>query len=330
MIRNFMVMAVALQAGARAATPLQQDGVEVLRSVLDPGAVDKLRDAYAHTHHHPPLAEAWLGQNIPHDMLWLENDMIWDAWTRGPVVSRVAHAAGAARVALLTDFFLRVAAGRRPVAVGQWHVDSTSFDIVDAPTEGVTAWIPLQDIDAARDGGSLCTVNRTAPLSPECTTPHGGTFPPQCNAEFRRYQDVRSWKKGDVLLFTSNTVHRTQPMAGGHHAARTVLVGRFLLGKPRFRAPRSLAWFTQRKNLCNHGLRPGDPMVSHCFPQVHPATPPAHRYMRRTRRTRAPHAGERLWALLRRMASLFLAPALRGGAGDTQPAPWTASLWAWR
>ena len=99
----------------------------------------------------------------------------------------------------------------------------------------------------------------------------------------------------DMLLFTARTVHRSQPIAGG---ARTALVGRFLLDAPRFRGVSLDTRTVQRKNLCNHGLRSGDPVNSSCFPQLYPWVPPMHRYRRRTRRTRVPSAWSWLWANL--------------------------------
>ena len=82
-----------------------------------------------------------------------------------------------------------------------------------------------------------------------------------------------------MLLFTARTVHRSQPIAGG---ARTALDTRAV----------------QRKDLCNHGLRSGDPGNSPCFPQLYPWVPPMHRYRRRARRARVPSAWSWLWANL--------------------------------
>ena len=171
----------------------------------------------------------------------------------------------------------------RPYVVGQWHVDTTSFDIVDTPAAGVSVWIPLQDVDAAGAGGSLYTVNKTSPISPLCSVAYNGMFPPECDAEFWQHRNVHSWRKGDMLFFTARTIHRSQPIAGG---TRTALVGRFLLDAPRFRGVSLHTRVVQRKNLCNHGLQQGDPVNSSCFPQLYPWVPPMHRYRRRTRRTR--------------------------------------------
>ena len=291
-----LLLSLSLCTGAShsaAAAPLARRGFVVARGVLSIDEVDRLRAVHASIR--SPRVAAWMGQDIPWDALWTEHDELWDLWRFSPVAALVARATGAARVSLLTDFFVHFQPSHRPYVVGQWHVDTTSFDIVDTPAAGVSVWIPLQDVDPAGAGGSLYTVNKTSPISPMCSVSHNGMFSPACDTEFWRYRNVHSWRKGDMLLFTARTVHRSQPIAGG---ARTALVGRFLLDAPRFRGVSLDTRTVQRKNLCNHGLRSGDPVNSSCFPQLYPWVPPMHRYRRRTRRTRVPSAWSWLWANL--------------------------------
>ena len=48
---------------------------------------------------------------------------------------------------------------------GLWHQDSTSFDLVQ--NGGVSAWIPLNDIDSDT-GGSLSVISKSDANHPLC------------------------------------------------------------------------------------------------------------------------------------------------------------------
>ena len=266
-----------------------------------------------------PLHRAWravAGQDLPVDALWLQYDEMWDFWRRSSLPARARRILGE-DVALLTDFFITIRGWHAPYVIGQWHTDSTSFDVVDGAS--LTAWIPLDDIDALTAGGSICLWNGSSPaaLPPAC---RGGHFlASACQASLSRHQHVPSFKSGDVLFFGPHTIHRSQPLhPGGARRARTALVARFVSTRARYRAPGAgaVAGPVQRKNACRHGLQPGDVLAdSACFPRLAPPHAP-HAYRRRTRRVRAPalrwawlnlrRALERLSTILRLKYEIYL------------------------
>ncbi|GBG24975.1 Hypothetical Protein FCC1311_011922 [Hondaea fermentalgiana] len=219
-----------------------------------------------------PIAWAlnWaFGSSLSIDMIWTESRLVRALWFEGPVPMVVSQLIGNKTVRMLADIVYGIPRGVRPRFLGKWHKDSTSFDIVErAEAQGVSAWIPLIDLDAERTGGSIFMGDFTK-VSPDCQAEPSDGCSKACQDHFDEVGTVFDFRRGDVLFFTDYTFHRSQPIkqeAMIHE--RFSLVGRFVQGNATFKESRDVE--TMRKNLCIHQLQPGEPIHSPCFPVVYP------------------------------------------------------------
>ncbi len=250
----------------------QREGFVVVRGAVPPLAVDEL---FARFPRHSTWATApfeWaasakLQQFATLDGLWVYDDAFWNLWHRSRIPAILSAALGAPAdhgIRLLTDYVIGVT--KREAAVfGQFHQDTTSFDIVEG---GVSVWIPLHDVDPER-GGGIGLVGRRG-VDPACLRPGAAPYGPACLAEFAAALCLPTFSRGDVLVFSDSTVHRSQALLpGAAYPWRYALVGRFFVDTARYRAPAAGA-VAQRKNSCRAPATGAGPLQSACYPVVWP------------------------------------------------------------
>lgn len=253
----------------------EKDGFVIVRGLLPRETVEILYE------NRPRTMFAWLGpfgkviewltaSKISIDAIWSENALFRSLWFRGPVPRVASSLMGNRPVRLLTDIVYGIPRGTRPKYLGLWHKDSTSFDIVERDTAmGLSAWIPLIDIDSEEFGGSIYLGNISV-VSVECQQEPDDDCSEECVKHLDKVGTAHSYKRGDVLFFTDHTFHRSQPLkANAMKDDRFSLVGRFVQGDSIYAAS-GVTSDKQRKNYCKHNLKAGDKITSNCFPQVYP------------------------------------------------------------
>jgi len=103
--------------------------------------------------------------------------------------------------------------GGNPGVYGRLHSNAS----------GVSVWMPLQDIDAQIDGGSIVLYDNFTQNN--CHTMFGSVITNSqvivnstdnfrnCHIEvLRKRQIVKSFRKGDIMLWNPNMLHNTQPV----------------------------------------------------------------------------------------------------------------------
>lgn len=255
-----------------------RDGFLVVRGALPVDIVDRMREC------RPRAILSWpfrpLERALPYvigsylfiDSIWATNELFKTYWFTGPIPQLVGDLVlpdGEGSIRLLTDLMIGIPRGRVPLDVGSWHKDTYSYDILTPDSEGHSVWTPLVDIDPERNGGSLYIVSKER--AGACQEQMAG-FSAECIAVFEREAEVHTWAKGDVLVFTKSTIHKSQPIrADAQTEDRFALISRFIPNGSRYdTALIEAGGFQQKKNSCNHGLSNGDELVSPCFPVVHP------------------------------------------------------------
>lgn len=155
---------------------------------------------------------------------------------------------------------------------GTYHQDTYSYAMLSRDSPGVSVWIPLADIDADTDGGSVWLVDMSK-VSAGCqrAPPETDVFSAECEAEFDKVRVAPNWRKGDVLLFSKDVVHKTQPLLPtAKLSARFSLVGRFTTNEARCNLKGGNPGIKLKFTHCNHGLAHGEPIASPCYPQLYP------------------------------------------------------------
>jgi len=261
----------------------KEDGFVVVRGALPEQVVDELQRRFPRYNTWASAPLEWLVANSLRqfatlDGLWILDDLFWQVWTRSLIpslLSNIMEVEGfkTSDIRLLTDYVVGIkAGGSGPEVIGKYHMDSTSFDVVD--TAGFSVWIPLMDIDSSL-GGSIFTIGRQN-VNLGCL--HSDrTYNESCILEFEATKSVASYARGDILLFSHDTVHKTQPLP--KHVAqvpwRYALIGRFVAGETsRWKAP--MLGPPQRKNSCKADgvteISAGALLHSPCFPTIWPST----------------------------------------------------------
>lgn len=256
----------------------ERDGFLVVRGALPVDVVDRMREC------RPRAILSWpfrpLERALPHligsylfiDSIWASSELFKTFWFTGPISKLVGDLIlpeGEGSIRLLTDLMIGIPRGRVPLDVGNWHKDTYSYDILTPESEGHSVWTPLVDIAPQQNGGSLFIVSKAkAGVCQE----QMGNFTPECVALFEQEAEVHTWAKGDVLVFTKSTIHKSQPIrADAQTEDRFALIARFMPNGSRYDTTLMEAGgFQQKKNSCNHGLAHGDELNSPCFPIVHP------------------------------------------------------------
>ena len=222
------------------------------------------------------------------DSLWVDDPLLLSFWYNGcvpQIVGEIAMASLGERqdkakdtvltyptTKLLVDFYIGFPQGIRPQVIGDWHTDTTSFDIVDRASTGISAWMPLVDIEPDTQGASIYLASKEkyrdhAACQKDLVTPNK-----ECINFLDSIRECHSWKRGDLLLFAKDTFHRSQPSnPNGGLPERWSFVGRFISRDATFVPPEG-EFATHKKNTCRHGLRRGDAVVTPCFPVLYPAT----------------------------------------------------------
>lgn len=130
--------------------------------------------------------------------------------------------------------------------------------MVDIASKGVSAWIPLMDINAS-NGGSIIMINQS--LSAFI---HVNESMIKENAVLIDY-----FNKGDLLIFDKFTIHKSQPLKDDN-AMRFAYGARFIDGDNAYLNHTFANQIMPKKNVCKHGLKNGDLLKSPCYPQVYP------------------------------------------------------------
>ena len=261
-----------------------QDGYKIIRKAIPEADINRLA---LHRPQHPfswwlrPL-ELLLDQissrYLTWDGLWLEQRQYRSFWLSGGghalapmVASLMQENQTDGTVRLLTDIIYGIKKGYAPFVLREWHTDLESFDILTPESAGISIWIPLSDIDHQVNGGSLLVVNNSLVDSEQCGGEQPGIVSNRCNSHLDAIGTTYSFKKGDAIVFTRSTYHKTQLWRHSTvDSDRFALVGRFTSGAARYHKP-TLEGF-QKKNTCRHGLQDTALLRSPCFPQIFPAT----------------------------------------------------------
>ena len=276
----------------------QNDGFLVLRDVLPPDVVDAVNlnrpKVVTNLFWYPfekfliLSVDYFLGTDFQFssiDSLWVDDPLLFSFWWDGCVAMLVGEVAMTATstedkrhlermnpvTRLLVDFYIGFPQGIRPQVIGDWHTDTTSFDIVSEDSVGISAWMPLVDINPDVHGSSIYLASRAkykehAACKEEPIQPNE-----ECIKHLNSIREHHSWKRGDLLLFSKDTFHRSQPskQAGGL-PERWSLVGRFISDDAKYNPPKG-TFATHKKNTCKHGLKEGDAVVTPCFPILYPS-----------------------------------------------------------
>eukprot|EP00045_Choanoeca_perplexa_P001346 m.19033 g.19033 ORF g.19033 m.19033 type:complete len:360 (+) comp10885_c0_seq1:160-1239(+) len=259
----------------------QRDGYLILRSVLPLRSVETLaasRPARMFVWWLYPLElllNAVLQQISHEDALWSEHDVFYSLWKHSPCASLAAGVKNQTTARLLTDLAVGFYKHKRPRVLATYHQDRYSYNIISAESAGITVWIPLSNIDARTQGGSIKLVSN-ALAGPECRTRTADDkFSDACMQVFDEVAEVPDWKIGDVLLFAKDTIHRSQPfLPNATQASRFAVVGRFAVGSSRINLASPNLGFKLKMDYCNHTLGQGSQLNGPCFPQFYPTTLP--------------------------------------------------------
>jgi len=257
-----------------------RSGYLILRDVIPPEAVEALSE------HRPARMLPWLLSPVEYvintvldreatqDSFWAESDFFYNFWTKAPlagIVNRLFPETSGVR--LLADLYIRFSRSSKPMVLGTYHKDSCSFSLLSDESPGVTAWVPLDDIDADNDGGSIWLVDM-ARVTPECQWPTtaSGDYSPECEALFDTIRIAPNWRRGDALLFSKDAIHKTQPLLPtAKLASRVSFVGRLTTNDAKRNPGQDHVGVKLKFTHCDHGLARGENISSTpCYPQLYP------------------------------------------------------------
>lgn len=134
-----------------------------------------------------------------------------------------------------------------------WHWGFRSFAFIGPEDQGYTLWIPLDEVDPARQNGGLPVVSERAYSGREETKmlarychahadealvqSAAANFVPFCalrNAILEREMVEHAFSPGDALLFNRFVFHRSAPFLAGPQPRRRAFVVRLLPASARF------------------------------------------------------------------------------------------------
>jgi hypothetical protein len=261
-------------------TSFEKDGFVIVRGAVPSTVVDELFMRFPRTITWVTAPLEWLfsrhlRQFATLDGLWVLDDAFWLIWRRSNIPQIVSTTMEAAafdvkQIRLLTDYVVGIkGGGQDPEVFGKFHQDSTSFDIID--TAGISVWLPLQDIDITK-GGSLVVISKSEVDADCLESDH--TYSIKCLNQFQANQHLYSFGRGDLLVFSHTTIHKTQPLLKtADYPWRYAMIGRiFAADSARYKTPK--AGPPQRKNSCVRAgeskINVGDHLQSACFPVIWP------------------------------------------------------------
>jgi len=267
----------------------EDDGFVVLQQVLDHALIDILHSAAERVCAHQMGAR---GACQYAQGRW-QDDVLRDFLLYGPIGDLAHQFIQGSGVRVVNDGFFGVQHRKKEIWFSSFfpHVDHGGvpgiFSGLNSYNRGVSVWMPLQEIDANTTGGSIF-VYRNFSRGPclrkfgvRNTLPHNDSLPRMALPDFNQIssdctdrnlskQEVTlSFKKGDVLVWHPNMLHRTQPVL-----------------KPEFTR---YAWYARFVNsdsvycyphMCDIKTRPccagdlplsGDTIHTPCYPQVFPS-----------------------------------------------------------
>lgn len=204
--------------------------------------------------------------DIINGCMWVDLDIFRDFWYFSPLIEQVISPLFAYKnilnIRFLTDLIFAVQL--KPMFVGVFHQDSTSYGILNENSQSVSVWMTLMDIDAEVEGGSLYFVNKSSKLMPDYCQSFDKKFVRdlQVQKSCMQFFDDHTqshltndlifmseyYNKGDILLFDKFTFHKTQPLKNASRK-RFAYVGRFVDGDS-FLNDTLTGAVRQKKNLC--------------------------------------------------------------------------------
>lgn len=212
---------------------------------------------------------------------WVNHDLLVKLWFEETIVELIAQLQAKNysnsgfnnKVRFLTDISIAFPKTADPKILLSWHADSTTFDMLDDDTVGTSVWIPLADINHSQ-GASVYFAPKNK-MTEKCTPKMIYTPSEECDKEFDSIGEVHDYRMGDVVFFSRNTIHRTQPFKQTSPLTeRFAIVGRYFDGDnaiyddPFEGKPYTIR---QPKTYCNHSFVKGDLITeTPCWPQVYP------------------------------------------------------------
>ncbi|ADX05942.1 hypothetical protein 162322538 [Organic Lake phycodnavirus 1] len=246
----------------------QENGYVIIRKALPLKVVDELYQRFPRQN---TIATSFIEYVVSHSMgqfstlggLWVNDDVFYYVWTKSMILSMLEACMGTNHIRLLTDYVVGIKGGvNEHNIVGKYHSDSTSFDIIDQ--YGISVWIPLTDI-YPDTGGSIIMIGNNK-IDPICLK-QDKQYSKYCIQQFQDNHEVSSYSKGDILLFSQNSIHKTQLLL--NNTWMYALIGQFFDGnKASFQKTNS--GIVQRKKSCK-SYEPNyqtNILHSSCFPKI--------------------------------------------------------------
>ena len=259
-IRNYKLTESELGSYSR-------DGFVVIRNAIPVEIIDALYNNI------PPHTLSWYLQFIEtytmqnynshftFDHVWPTINEYRDLWFYSPLIENYISpifGTETKSIRLLTDYLFGIQ--NKPFSFGTYHQDTYAYNMADDNSKGVTLWIPLMDVNASNNGGSIFMVNKS--LSKFMS--HNVEKIASKNAVLIDY-----FNKGDILLFNKFTVHKSQPIFK-KDMVRYAYCGRIIDGNEAIFSQTFDKRVMSKKHVCRHNLIKGDLLNSPCYPQLYP------------------------------------------------------------
>ena len=194
----------------------KRDGFIVIRNAIPVKIIDAL---YIHRPKHTlspylQFIESWIlsaaNTHFMFDCLWSFVDEYRDLWYYSPLIKYyiapiLADDNNNTSIRLLTDYLFGIK--QTPLKIGVYHQDIQSFNIIDSKSKGMSMWIPLMNINASDDGGSIILVNGT--LNKFMDVKSDDNYKAKMD---KNSVTIPYFNKGDILLFDKFSIHKSQPL----------------------------------------------------------------------------------------------------------------------
>jgi hypothetical protein len=256
-----------------AAAAFAEEGVAVVPAAVPPEIIADVRE----------LASAVFHERRSKGCLpTVKVNALYSVWNRSPEMRSfwaalgpmIARAVGEDEIRLQEDLIIVTAQDR--LAYSCWHTDWYSFGSVATPSVGYSVWIPLNDVNASLTGGSVHMCNRSS-VPGNCSGVENGCengYPNGwCEKTLNSVCAPRSYRAGDALFFSADTLHRTQELLDPDFR-RYAIIGRFVGGGATYRARQTSAlnaWtYRTEHDSCNHQFQDGALLTGACVPRIHP------------------------------------------------------------
>ncbi|CAH1772750.1 unnamed protein product [Owenia fusiformis] len=260
----------------------QDDGVVVVRQVVSPEWVDKLRDAFDWAMNNPsPLSEEHVGEGEPgrffdDQFLWKRNDSVKDFVFNGPLAKAAATVMSSEKVNVFYDHVLVKEPNTKRIT--PWHNDMSYWPIKGSQICSI--WIALDDVSKAtsvkyvKGSHKQKLLHKVSSLGGDSRSSYGdggGEPLPDIDALHENGElELVNWdlKPGDVLIHHGFTIHGAPGNINSTTRRRGYVV-RWLGDDMRFDPrPGTMYKAWTEKGGYHLGLAAGDTMNCDLFPSV--------------------------------------------------------------